>query len=203
MIYEQDMQRLMLTLVTCLLIAGCAPKSTFVLLPDPNGKVGKIIVTSSQGTQTLDQARQSVVIKGKANSPGEVKTMDETEIHSVFGKALDIQPSPPVKFLLYFKPESVQPKPESASEIHKIILAIKDRQSMDISINGHTDSKGEADYNYGLSFQRAIRVQKMLEKEGVASSLITTTSHGKNNPLVPTADNVPEPRNRRVEVIVR
>jgi len=197
------MQRLILTLLTCLLIAGCAPKSTFVLLPDPNGQVGKIIVTNSQGTQTLNQARQFVVIKGKSNSPGEIKTMDETKIHSLFGKALEIQPLPPVKFLLYFKPESVQPKSGSASEIPKIMLAIKDRHSMDISINGHTDSKGEADYNYELSFQRARRVQKMLEKEGVAPSLITTTSHGKNNPLVPTADNVPEPRNRRVEVIVR
>ena len=86
------MHRLIWTLLTCLLIAGCAPKSTFVLLPDLNGQVGKIIVTNSRGTQTLDQARQSVVIKGKTNSPGKVKSMGETEIYSLFGKALDIQP---------------------------------------------------------------------------------------------------------------
>ena len=197
------MQRLVLILMACSLIAGCAPKSTFVLLPDPNGQVGKIIVTNSQGAQTLNQARQSVNIKSKTDSPGKITTMDEAEIHSLFGKALDIQPSPPAKFLLYFKPESVQPNPESASEIPKIMHAIKDRHSMDISVNGHTDRKGEVDYNNELSFQRARRVQMMLEKAGVDPSLITTTSHGKNNPLVPTADNVPEPRNRRVEVIVR
>ncbi len=197
------MRRLPLTLIACSFIAGCAPKSTFVLLPDPNGQVGKIIVTTSQGTHTLNQARQFVVIKSKSRSPGEVKTMDETEIHSVFGKALDIQPLPPAQFLLYFKPESVQPKPESESEIPKIMHAIKERHSMDISVNGHTDRKGEDDYNYELSYQRAKRVQKMLEKEGVDPSLITTTSHGKNNPLIPTKDNVAEPRNRRVEVIVR
>lgn len=195
--------RLVLILIVCSFIAGCAPKSTFVLLPDPSGQVGKITVTNAQGTQTLNQARQSVAIKSKTDSPGEVKTMAETEIHSLFGKALDIQPLPPAKFLLYFKPESVRPQPESASEIPKILQTIKDRHSLDISVNGHTDKKGEADYNYELSFQRARHVQKMLEKEGVTPSLITTTSHGKNNPLVPTADNVPEPRNRRVEVIVR
>ena len=197
------MHRLILTLLTCLFIAGCAPKSTFVLLPDPNGQVGKIIVTNSKGSQTLNQAKQSVVIKNKTDSPGEVQIMGEAEIHSLFGKALDIQPLPPAKFLLYFQPESIQPKPESRSEIPKIMQAIKDMHSLDISVNGHTDTKGEADYNYELSFQRARRVQKMLEQEGVAPALITTTSHGKNNPLVPTADNVPEPRNRRVEVIVR
>lgn len=197
------MYRLLLIVITCVLTAGCAPKSTFVLLPDPNGQVGKIIVTNSQGSQTLNQARQSVVVKSNTESPGKIKTMDEADIHSLFGKALDIQPLPPAKFLLYFKPESVQPKPESKTEIPKIMQAIKDRHSMDISVNGHTDRKGEADYNHELSFQRAQQVQQMLEKEGVDPSLITTTSHGKNNPLVPTADNVPEPRNRRVEVIVR
>lgn len=197
------MQRLILTLLTCFFIAGCAPKSTFVLLPDPNGQVGKIIVTNSKGSQTLNQARQSVVIKSQTDSPGNVQIMDETEIHSLFGKALDIQPLPPAKFLLYFKSESVQPKPESESEIPKIMQAIKDRHSMDISVNGHTDTKGEDDYNYELSFQRAKRIKKMLEQKGVDPALITTTSHGKNNPLIPTANNVSEPRNRRVEVIVR
>jgi outer membrane protein OmpA-like peptidoglycan-associated protein len=197
------MQRLILALMACLFIAGCSPKSTFVLLPDPNGRLGKIIVTNSQGSQTLDQARQSVVIKSKSDSPSKIKIIDEAHIHSLFGKALDIQPLPPAKFLLYFKPESVQPKPESTSEISNIMYAIKERHSMDISVNGHTDRKGEDDYNNALSSQRAIQVKMLLEKEGVDPALITTTSHGKNNPLVPTADNVPEPRNRRVEVIVR
>ena len=197
------MQRPILILLACWFLAGCAPKSTFVLMPDPNGKVGKIIVTTPQGTQTLNQARQSVVVKSKTDSPGEAKTMDETEIRSLFGKALDIQPLPPAKFLLYFKPESSQPKPESASEIAQILQVIKEKHSMDISVNGHTDRMGEADYNYNLSVRRAKRIQKMLEYRGVNQKIITTTSHGKNNPLVPTADNVPEPRNRRVEVIVR
>ena len=144
-----------------------------------------------------------MVIKSQTDSPGDVQIMDETEIHSLFGKALAIQPLPPAKFLLYFKSESVQPKPESESEIPKIMQAIKDRHSMDISVNGHTDTKGEDGYNYELSFQRAKRIKKMLEQKGVDPAFITTTSHGKNNPLIPTADNVSEPRNRRVEVIVR
>lgn len=197
------MQRLILILIACAFTTGCSAKSMFVLLPDPNGHMGKIIVTNSQGSQTLNQARQYVVIRSKTDSPGKIKTMGEAEIRALFGKALDVQPSPPAKFLLYFEPESVYPTPESESEIPKIMHAIKDRHSMDISVNGHTDLKGEDEYNKGLSFQRARHVQKMLEEEGVNPSTITTTSHGMNNPLVPTAVGVPEPRNRRVEVIVR
>ena len=197
------MQRLILTLMTCLFLAGCAQKATIVLLPDTSGKVGTITVTNRQGTRTLSQAGQFVVIKSKTDSPGEIGTMDQEMIHALFGKALEIQPLPPVRFLLFFMPEAIHPDRVSEAEIPKIIQAIKDRHSMDISVNGHTDRMGENDYNYDLSFQRAKQVRNMLENRGVAPSIITTTSHGPNNPLVPTADNVPEPRNRRVEVIVR
>lgn len=197
------MRRLILTLMTFLFITGCAKKATFVLLPDPSGKVGSITITNPQETRTLSQARQFVVMKSTTDSPGEMRTMDQTEIDALFGKALAIQPLPPAKFLLYFKPESFHPNPESEPEIPKIMQAIEDRRSMDISVNGHTDRKGENDYNYNLSFQRAKQVRSMLENRGVDPSIVTITSHGPNNPLVPTADNVPEPRNRRVEVIVR
>lgn len=197
------MLRLILILMTCLFMAGCAQKTTFVLLPDPGGKVGKIMISNQRGTRTLDQARQYLVVRSKTDSPDKVSTMDEAEIMAIFGRALGIQPLPPAKFLLYFEPESFQPLPASESEIPKILQAIKDRHSMDISVNGHTDLKGKDDYNYTLSFLRAQHVRSMLEEQGVAPSTISTTSHGSNNPLVPTADNVPEPRNRRVEVIVR
>jgi outer membrane protein OmpA-like peptidoglycan-associated protein len=43
----------------------------------------------------------------------------------------------------------------------------------------------------------------VLLQEGIAPALLEVTSHGEANPLVPTADEVPEPRNRRVEVMVR
>jgi outer membrane protein OmpA-like peptidoglycan-associated protein len=197
------MLRLNLILMACLFMAGCAQKTTFVLLPDPSGKVGKIIISNQRGTQTLDQARQFLVVKSKTDSPDEVSTMDEAGVLAIFGRALAIQPLPPTRFLLYFEPESYQPLPASESEIPRIMQAIKNRNSMDISVNGHTDLKGKDDYNYNLSFLRAQQVRKILEEQGVDPAAITTTSHGSSNPLVPTADNVAEPRNRRVEVIVR
>ena len=38
---------------------------------------------------------------------------------------------------------------------------------------------------------------------GVGPDIIRIFSHGEGNPLIPTPDDVPEPRNRRVEVLVR
>ena len=42
-----------------------------------------------------------------------------------------------------------------------------------------------------------------LEKNGINQDYLEVTSHGEGNPLVPTPDGVDEPRNRRVEVVVR
>jgi outer membrane protein OmpA-like peptidoglycan-associated protein len=51
--------------------------------------------------------------------------------------------------------------------------------------------------------KRARAVASILLGEGVDPSVLDITSHGENNPLVPTGDQVPEPRNRRVEITVR
>lgn len=68
---------------------------------------------------------------------------------------------------------------------------------------GHTDRSGAKEFNMALSRRRAQRVRDLLVAEGIAPAAIRLAFHGEGNPLIPTADNVPEPRNRRVEVIVR
>jgi hypothetical protein len=69
-----------------------------------------------------------------------------------------------------------------------------------ISVTGHADTSGPADYNQGLSERRAEAVASELVRLGVPSSAIITVGQGESNPLVPTGDGVREPRNRRVEI---
>lgn len=69
-----------------------------------------------------------------------------------------------------------------------------------VSVTGHTDTSGPADYNYGLSERRAEAVASELVRLGVPASAIVTVGQGESNPLVPTGDGVREPRNRRVEI---
>ena len=68
---------------------------------------------------------------------------------------------------------------------------------------GHSDTLGDKAYNLALSMRRAMAVQKLLVEKGIDEAFIDTTSHGEENPLVKTADNVGNPKNRRVEVVVR
>jgi len=201
---KETMLWLLCILLFFLLLTGCGSKrTTFVLLQDPGGTVGKISVTNEKGTQTLENAGQSVVIKSSTDAPGDVEPMEEAKIQSLFGKALQIRPSEPTKFQLYFKFDSVELESGSIKVLQTVVQNVKNKNSKDIAINGHTDRLGNEEYNYKLSWRRAMHIQKLLEDQGIDPVFILTTSHGEGNPLIPTADNVFEPRNRRVEVIIR
>jgi outer membrane protein OmpA-like peptidoglycan-associated protein len=54
-----------------------------------------------------------------------------------------------------------------------------------------------------LALERAQEVAQWLISEGVDANIIEISSHGEENPVVPTKDEVAEPKNRRVEVNVR
>jgi OOP family OmpA-OmpF porin len=72
-----------------------------------------------------------------------------------------------------------------------------------IEVNGFTDRSGPADYNMQLSIRRANAVAAELVRRGVPRNEIVTRGFGEENNLVPTADGVREPQNRRVEIILR
>ena len=72
-----------------------------------------------------------------------------------------------------------------------------------IEVNGFTDRSGPADYNMQLSVRRANAVAAELVRRGVPRNEIVTRGFGEENNLVPTADGVREPQNRRVEIILK
>jgi iron complex outermembrane receptor protein len=72
-----------------------------------------------------------------------------------------------------------------------------------ITVTGHTDTVGTARYNQALSERRAAAVKKALVADGVAGGEITTIGVGKTGLLVPTADGVREPQNRRAEIVLQ
>jgi outer membrane protein OmpA-like peptidoglycan-associated protein len=78
-----------------------------------------------------------------------------------------------------------------------------------IAISGHTDTTGSEKHNSGLSAERAenakVALAAALAKQGIDPAKlgpIATSSHGETKLRVPTADEVDEPGNRRVEIEV-
>ena len=184
-------------------VTGCSKKTTVVLLPDPDGKVGKVVVATEAGEVEINQEREATTVKGDNNLPAAPAIVSEATVDKEFGKVLAVLPQPPQHFILYFKIESTQLTWTSKKVMPDIFKVVDEKESEHISVIGHADTAGDAQYNLRLSRRRAAAVKKMLVAGGVSSEYITSTSHGENNPLVKTADNVPERRNRRVEVVVR
>ena len=193
---------ILLGLGLVLVLAGCG-KNMVVLIPDPDGNVGKLVVANEGGQQVLSEANQSVKTTDRKVSPSAVTKLSDDKIRSTFAEALAARPVPPATYILYFLSDSKELTVESKALLPKIIQTIQERGSTDIVISGHTDKVGEREYNYTLSRDRAKAVYEILLVSGAVPANITVTSHGEGNPLIKTADNVSEPRNRRVEVVIR
>jgi outer membrane protein OmpA-like peptidoglycan-associated protein len=134
------------------------------------------------------------------------KPVSENEITNVFGRALIAQPDPAgrfISFLLYFEHDSAKLTNESKKMFPEILITIKDRKSNEVYVVGHTDLVGTEAYNIELSSRRANHVRNLLVFSGIKPGIPVVSFYGKTRPLVPTENEVPEPRNRRVEVIVR
>jgi len=194
-------------LVSSLLILtlfGCASeKNLIVLMPDADGTVGQVVVSNSAGSQVLSEARQSTVVQDASTAPQAPSKIDEQKIEDIFGAALTAQPLPPTRFILYFQSGSTTLTSKSVKLIPQIFDAIKERDSSDISVVGHADTEGSKKRNLRLSQQRAKAVAELIATKEIDLASIEITSHGEGNPLIKTADNVSERRNRRVEVTVR
>jgi len=186
-----------------LVLAGCGARSMVVLIPDPDGHVGQLLVANEGGQQVLNEKNQSVQMTDRKTAPSKVKTLNTEEIRANFSDALAAQPLPPATFILYFLQDSNELTDESKAVLPQIFQTIQKRGSTDIVISGHTDTVGTKEYNYKLALDRAQATSEILVANGAVPANITITSHGEGNPLIKTADEVAEPRNRRVEVVIK
>lgn len=185
-------------------LSSCAAnKGMVVLLPDPDGKVGRVVVSNQGGTQVLKDAGHVVEIPDADSAPLPPVAMDAGRMQDDFGAAMSVVPAPPIHFVLYFKTDTTELTEESRRLLAQVLPTVVERRSTDVSVVGHTDTTGTREYNCNLGMERALLVKKMLVALGIDPANIEATSHGEGNPLVRTADEVSEPRNRRVEVVVR
>jgi len=173
-----------------------------VLLPDPGTTTaGRAIVSNPYGRLELAEAGAAARISH--GSAPESTTLDEEEIQRLFGDALASLPPAPQHFVLYFRFDSEELTDESRRLVQDVLTVVKQRSDPEVVAIGHTDTTGDPGSNFTLGLDRANRVRTLLVGAGVDASLIEVSSLGESDLRVRTADNVLEPRNRRVEISVR
>ena len=186
-------------IVMCALLGACA-SGTVVLLPEKDGKQTAVAVKQGDKEIVLDQpyaAANATIIGPRAYQSS------RQEVEARFGSALAAQPARASSFTLYFVEGKDEFTQESKEAVDKILLEIAARPVPDVLVVGHTDAVGSDPFNDALGQQRAEIVRAALIRLGVPPADIRAISRGKRALAVATPDGVAEPRNRRVEIIVR
>lgn len=173
----------------------------YVLVPDADGKTGSLSVIHGAQQEVLAAPYASARIRQEGQL--ETGTTSEEVVKQIFADALAAQPARPVSFLLYFLEGKDELTPESQRAIRQVFAEIARRPSPEIVVIGHTDRVGSVAANDALSLRRAQTVRDDLVSRGIPAERIEIAGRGEREPLVPTAPQVPEPRNRRVEVSIR
>jgi outer membrane protein OmpA-like peptidoglycan-associated protein len=109
-------------------------------------------------------------------------------------------PAIPREFIVFFGHNQTNLTEEALQVVAQAAEAAKQTGSAAISLVGHADRSGSTAYNTALSLKRAASVKAALVKDGIDEKAITTSGKGEDEPLVPTADGVREPQNRRVQI---
>jgi outer membrane protein OmpA-like peptidoglycan-associated protein/outer membrane protein W len=128
-----------------------------------------------------------------------------------FGQAPAPRPAPPPAavapaartFLVFFDWDRADLTARARQIVAEAAQAARTQQVTRIEVAGHADRSGSAQYNQRLSQRRADNVAAELVRNGVPREQIVVQAFGETRPLVPTADGVREPQNRRVEIVLR
>jgi len=113
-----------------------------------------------------------------------------------------VAPPPPLPkpVTILFDFDSAELTPSESAKIDQAIAAFDKGQALVLRLAGHTDTRGDAEYNQKLSEARVDAVFSALAAKGFNLSKIRTTALGEDLPAVQTGDNVKEQNNRRVVI---
>jgi len=193
-------KRLSLTKTLALLmmaaLGGCAQHSYVMLADDANGNGG--VMLGDEGQRLLETSGEGMAIAGS----GRPYVVSDMRRKTDFDRALAAQPALPERFILH--PAS-SAETDSATEqlLDGILLAARHRNYPVVTVIGHTDTLGHRAANEQVGLRRAQAIAELLRARGLEAMELHVESHGERNLLVATPDATAEPRNRRVEVLVR
>jgi outer membrane protein OmpA-like peptidoglycan-associated protein len=105
-------------------------------------------------------------------------------------------------FIVFFDFDRSNITAEGQKTINDAVAAAKAGNSTRITLTGHTDRSGSESYNQALSIRRGEAVKAAMIRAGIPANAIVVVGRGESQNLVPTADGVREPQNRRVEIVI-
>jgi OOP family OmpA-OmpF porin len=106
----------------------------------------------------------------------------------------------PKDYLVFFDWNKSNLTPEARKIIADAVAHAKATGAKAVKVTGYTDRSGTPQYNLKLSVRRAEAVEAEMAKLGIPPASVAVEGRGEEDPLVPTADGVREPQNRRAAI---
>jgi outer membrane protein OmpA-like peptidoglycan-associated protein len=102
---------------------------------------------------------------------------------------------------LTFESGSAQIRPENFSLLTKVQRIIREFPASNITVEGHTDSRGNEALNQALSRRRAIAVREsILSNMAISADRVSAVGYGESRPVAPNDTEAGRARNRRIEI---
>ncbi len=192
------------TALVALLLAACStPGTRVVLLPQADGKPSAVVVRAKDGEEVLSQPYQRATAAVGAKGAPVVDQADAAKVQAENKPLFDMRPPLPQRYTVYFELGGTTLTPASQQIMTDALAAALSRSGGDIVVTGHTDTKGTVEQNDELSRRRAQEVAQLFVERQFPANRIEAVGRGERELAVPTADDVDEPRNRRVTIEVR
>ena len=190
-----------LSAAAVLLLGACAPQLRVTLLPQPDGSASAVTLQTAKASATIDQPYE----QGKVGVGSGIRTAQSSAeaVAQDYGQVLALKPAAGQPYTLNFVMGSTDLLPESQALLPQILAQAKATAGGEIIIVGHTDRVGDAVHNDQLSRERALALRQVFVDAGFAAYRVRAVGRGEREPIVPTADEVAEAANRRVEILVR
>lgn len=113
----------------------------------------------------------------------------------------DLNRNSPIK-PVFFEYDSSDITPEGKGILDGNAVALKKYSSWTITIEGHSDERGTAEYNLALGERRAVAARAYLVSLGIPAERLRTVSYGKEFPFEPGHDEAAWSKNRRAHFVI-
>ena len=113
----------------------------------------------------------------------------------------DLNKSSPLK-PVYFELDSSDLSPVAQKALDENAALLKRYSSWAVTVEGHCDERGTAEYNLALGERRAIAARAYLVSLGIPADRLRTVSYGKEFPFDPGHEETSFAKNRRAHFVI-
>ena len=186
---------LVVVAAVALLTAACAKKKVAAAPPPPPAPAAARAATSRPTTP--EAARAATVRPPTATTPaGRYPTAaTRARIDQLLAKIEDAYFDYD-KYAL--RPDAMKALQSDSTELRDIL---KDYPDYKLTIEGHADERGSAEYNVALGDRRAVSAKDYLVGIGIPAGQLSVLSYGKEKPVCQEHDEACWQRNRRIHIV--